>query len=541
MTRVLFAICAACLFVVAPAGAQEASSVAYQVSFENAAHHEAKITISFRDIGEAPLELRMSRSSPGRYAIHEFAKNVYAVAAVNGAGETLGITRTNPYSWRVEGHDGSVTLTYTLYADLREWRIGDGADRQTIRLALHHDGNKEDLDIFAAKAKNVVAEHIKLFGEAPDFDDGVYTFIADYLPYMEGDGMEHRNSTILTQNSSLFEKDFSQLGTLSHEFFHAWNVERLRPTELEPFDFSAANPTPSLWFAEGFTSYYGSLMIRRAGEGSVEEFLTALNRRFDTVLNGPGRQFDSPQRMSLRAPFADAATAVDPTNFSNTFVSYYSYGAVIALALDLTIRQRFEDLSLDHYMRRLWQTHGKTETPYAHADLRKALGDITGDDAFANEFFARFIEGAELPDFAPLLAQAGLKAQRKNEGDAWLGKIALIEDGRELTISANTRIGSPLYEAGLDRGDEIIRIGRFKIDDKGDWKRALKRHKPGDTATITYHQRGSEKKSLITFTEDETLEIVAIEEGDDDAELTDAQKAFRDAWLGPDSNDDGSD
>jgi predicted metalloprotease with PDZ domain len=602
--------CAA--FLAIPAYAQDAAPVGYHISFSNAVHHEAQITVSFKDIGDEPLDLRMSRSSPGRYALHEFAKNVYSVTAVDGAGKDLIITRTDPSSWRINDHDGAVTVTYTLYGDhgdgtysqidrthahlnmpatfmwargfenrpitlsfeplqknwkaatqlpparramsfrapdlqyfmdsptelsnfgLREWRIGEDEARQTIRLAVHHDGDEKDLDIFAEKVKRVVAEHIKIFGEAPKFDYGVYTFIADYLPQASRDGMEHRNSTILTRSTSLYEDDYSQLGAVSHEFFHAWNVERLRPTELEPFDFSRTNPTPSLWFAEGFTSYYGPLAVRRANESSLDDYTDKLGEMLSGIINAPGRRFGSPQGMSLRAAFVDAARAVDPTNNENTFVSYYPYGAMVALALDLTIRQRFENLSLDDYMRQLWRTHGKTEIPYTHQDLKRGLAEVTRDADFAEEFFALYIENSDLPDYAPLLAQAGLKLRLKNDGDAWLGAVEFEEIGRTLKITSNTIASSPLYEAGLSRSDRILRLGRFKIRNKSDWKRALKRHEPGDTVKIIYRQRGEEREHDITFTQDPALEIVVFE--DADLDLTKAQIAFRKSWLNYESN-----
>lgn len=606
-TYVMFAILAA-----APALAQEGAPVEYRVSFENAAHHEAEISVTFRDIGDDPLVVRMSRSSPGRYALHEFGKNVYGVSAVDGAGRPLEATQRDPYSWRIDGHNGAATVTYTLYADhadgtysqidrthahlnmpatfmwaqgfeerpitlafeplsrdwkaatqlprtrramtfrapnlqyfldspvelsnfdLRTWTIGEGAEQQTIRLAIHHEGTAEDVDIFTEKAKNVVAEQIKLFGEAPDFDYGEYTFLADYLPHVSGDGMEHRNSTILTRTDSLHEGEFAHLGTLSHEFIHAWNVERLRPAELEPFDFTRANPTTSLWFAEGFTSYYGPLTIRRAGESTVDEFLDNMAGRLNAVVHAPGREFASPKGMSLRAAFTDAASSIDPFNRANSFVSYYPYGAVIALALDLSLREKFEDVTLDDYMRHLWRTFGKSETPYTHDDLRAGLAAVTGDKAFAHDFFANYIEGNDLPDLETLFAQAGLKLQPAHKGDAWLGGASLREDGRALVVNSNTLIGSPLYKAGVDRGDQIIRIGRFEINSKRDWERALKRHEPGDTATIVFEQRGEEREAEITFAENPALEVVRFEAADLD--LTDAQQTFRETWLGPDSN-----
>lgn len=588
------------------AQANVAPPVRYDVSFDNAVHHEARIAVTYRDVGSTPLVLRMSRSSPGRYAIHEFAKNVYSVSAKDGAGRPLQIVRSDPYSWTVPGHDGSVTVEYTLYGDrgdgtysqidathahlnapatfmwaqgfderpvvvnfrpydpdwrvatqlpsaggpmtfsapnfqylmdspielsafdLREWPVADKDGRYTIRLAVHHDGSSEDVDIFAHKARKVVAEQIAIFGgDVPNFDYGSYTFIADYRPSVSGDGMEHRNSTILSNTRSLRAADFAQLGTLSHEFFHAWNVERLRPAELEPFDFTRANPTPNLWFAEGFTSYYGPLAIRRAGESTLDQYLAEMSGMLSGIINAAGRNYASPQEMSLRAPFVDAATSIDPTNNANIFTSYYPYGAVIGMALDLTLRQRFPGVTLDHYMRRLWQTHGVAERPYTTTDLQQALADATGDAAFAQAFFDASIRGSALPDFGPLLAQAALQLRKANTAKAWVGPAPL---GNDNALANGTIVGTPLYRAGLDRGDRIISLGGAPIANGGDWEQALARYKPGDSAEIRFVQRGQPRSAQIVFAEDPALEVVSFESAG--LTPTAAQRAFRAAWLG---------
>ncbi|WP_129792413.1 M61 family metallopeptidase [Sphingosinicella sp. CPCC 101087] len=599
--------------VATPALAQEnAAPVRYEVAFPNAVHHEARISVTFSDVGEAPLVLRMSRSSPGRYAIHEFAKNVYSVSAVDGTGRPLPVGRSDPYSWTVAGHGGEVTVTYTLFADradgtysqidathahlnmpatfmwaggleerpvevtfrpfdpswkvatqlqpvgdgrtfrapdlqylmdsptelsdheLREWQVEEEGRRYTIRLAVHHEGTSEEVDRFAGMAERVVREQIALFGDVPDFDFGTYTFLADYLPHASGDGMEHRNSTYLTNSRSLSEADFAQIGTLSHEFIHAWNVERLRPAELEPFDFERANPTPSLWFSEGFTSYYGPLILRRAGLSSIDEYLEGLSGTLSAIVNAPGRRYGSPQEMSLRAPFVDAATAIDPTNHSNIFVSYYPYGAVIALALDLELRQHFPDRSLDDYMRQVWRTHGATERPFRPQDLREGLAALTGDPAFAERFFARTIEGSGLPDFEPLLRQAGLLLRRRHSGEAWLGPARLNVEGEAVTLDGGSTVGSPLYAAGLDGGDEIVRIGTIEIDRQEDWDAVLSRHSPGDAVRIDYIQRGLQRSATIIFAEDPTLEVVRFEAAN--LRPTAEQLSFRKAWLGDEAD-----
>lgn len=579
----------------------------YELRFDNAVHHEAQISVTYREVGTAPVRFEMSRASPGRYAIHEFAKNVYSVSAVDGEGRSLQVERTDPYGWTVVGHDGTVRLTYTLYADradgtysqidathahlnmpatlmwargfedrpamvhfrpsdpawkiatqlqptddphvfaapdlqylmdspaelsdhrVREWRVDDAGVARTIRIALHHRGSDAEADRFAERARRVVDQQIAIFGDVPDFDFGTYTFLADYLPHVSGDGMEHRNSTVISDTRSLAEADYDQIGTLSHEFFHAWNVERFRPAELEPFDFTRANPTPSLWFAEGFTSYYGPLAIRRAGLSSVDDFLAEMTGQVNFIVNAPARAYGSPQEMSLRAPFVDAATSIDPTN-PNIFASYYPYGAVIALALDLTLRGRPGDVTLDAYMRHLWMAHGRAETPYRPDDLRQGLAAVTGDPAFAEAFFARTVEDSDLPDFAPLLARAGIMIRTKNPAAAWAGPAALQVAGEVVTLTSAARPGTPLYRAGVERGDIILSLGGVAIDDVAAWNRALEQARPGDESVIRFIQRGIERQATLRFASDPTLELVRAETAGET--VSEAQLSFRTAWLG---------
>jgi predicted metalloprotease with PDZ domain len=611
--KTIFATCTATLALLAgPAIAQtKAPAVTrYEIAFPNAVHHEAQVTVTWRDLGPAPLRVQMSRSSPGRYAIHEFAKNVYSLAAKDGRGRALAMTRTDPYGWTIPGHDGTVSVTYTLFGDhgdgtyaqidathahlnmpatflwavgqdarpisvrfvpfdtkwkvatqlqptgdpytfaapnfqyfmdsptelsnfdLREWQVGEGSTRATIRLAVHHDGSPADLDRFAASAKKVVAQHIAMWGEHPAYDFGTYTFIADYMPQISGDGMEHRNSTIISQPRSFTAANFAQIDTLSHEFFHSWNVERIRPAELEPFDFTRANPTPSLWLAEGFTQYYGPLMIRRAGESAIDAYLRGVGSTVNALTTGTARRYGGPQEMSLRAPFVDAAKSIDATN-PNIFVSYYTYGAGLALALDLTLRQRYPGITLDTFMRHLWQTFGKPERPYTRADLSRALGEVTKDPAFADAFFRTSVDAEALPDYAPLLDQAGLKLRPANPTAAWLGNVRLKTTGTDVRIDGAPAPDTPLYRAGLDNGDQIVSLGGTVITSDADAAAALGRYKPGQTADITYRQRGLDRRATLTFLADPTVEVVRYETAG--VKPTAQQLAFRAAWLGTDA------
>ena len=574
--------------------------VDYLVRLDDAAHHLARITVTWRDLPAGPLRVQMARSSPGRYALHEFAKNVFSVSAVDGSGRPVALQRTDPYGWTAPTHDGTVAVTYTLFGDhgdgtyaqidashahlnmpatmlwatgqdarpvrvrfagqnprwkvatqlkpeadgswsapnlqylmdsptelsdhtLREWTLPGSNFRW--RIALHHQGTDAEADTFAAQAKRIVAEHIKVFGEPAPYDYGTYTFLADYLPWVDGDGMEHRNSTVIIQPNPLGPTGEGQLSTLSHEFFHSWNVERLRPAELEPFDFTRANPTPSLWFAEGFTNYYGPLAILRSGVGSFDTWREGTLANLSGVLNSPARQYGGPQEMSLRAPFVDAATTVDP-RAPYPFLSYYSYGQTIALALDLTLRQRFKGVTLDDYMRYLWRERGRTERPYTNDDLRLALGTVTGDQAFADAFFTDTIANSRLPDVAPLLLQAGLVLRPANPGKGWIGTVGMAAEEDGAVVAGYPAPGTPLYAAGLDKGDRLLAIDGAPVTSAIDATTRLAALAPGATARLRFVQRGVEREGTLPAAPDPALELVAVDKP------TAAQRRFRRAWLG---------
>jgi predicted metalloprotease with PDZ domain len=139
---------------------------------------------------------------------------------------------------------------------LREFKVRNADGKEfTIRTAVHHDGDPAVIDEYAAGTEKIVREQGAVYGEFPEFDGGVYTFLGDYVPWGGGDGMEHRNSTVVAAPISFKDPQAVRraMGTVSHEFFHAWNVERIRPKTLEPFSFEDANISGELWLAEGFT------------------------------------------------------------------------------------------------------------------------------------------------------------------------------------------------------------------------------------------------------------------------------------------------
>tara|TARA_R110000765_G_scaffold175859_3_gene280789 strand:+ start:5768 stop:7564 length:1797 start_codon:yes stop_codon:yes gene_type:complete len=558
----------------------------YSISFDNAVHHEAVISATFKDISTDTLTLRMSRTSPGRYALHEFAKNVYNFTAFDRKGNSLKITRENPYEWKVSGHDGQVNIKYTLFANrgdgtysqidethahlnipatfmyaptlnerpidvnfsIREdlgWKVATqlphvkgntysapnlyyfmdsptelsnhkvreiNIDGQTIKFALHDPGTEDEADTYFEKVKKVVIAEKEVFGALPKFDYGLYTFLACYIPNASGDGMEHRNSTILTSTRTLANGGMEgNIGTVSHEFFHSWNVERIRPKTLEPFNFEEANMSGELWFAEGFTSYYTNLILCRVGLISPEKYVEGLTGTFNYVWNSPARQFFNPIEMSYQAPFVDAATSVDPINRENTFISYYSYGSVLGLALDLSLREK--GLNLDDYMKQVWKTYGKTEKPYTIENLNQSLNQYAGEE-FGHNFFNNYIHKSDMPKYNELFSSVGIDLSQ-DDNAAYFGAAVSITDDLNGKIQSNTKIGSPAYKAGLDKDDVITSINGKPFPNGIQFDAFVKKFKPNDMLSVTYLSDGQEKNTEVILESDPSYAISLQEKNGD--------------------------
>ncbi len=540
----------------------------------------------------------MSRSSPGRYALHEFAKNVYDVRALDGSGNQLEITRPNPHQWDVSGHDGSVRFEYTLFAnrgdgtysqvdethgllnmpatfawarnyehrpieitfDVREdlnWKVATQLQHlddnrfaapnlyyfldspvlvadfelrermvsgQNIRLALKTHATDAEIDAYFEKVIAVVEAQEAVFNELPRFDFGEYTFLCVFMPNASGDGMEHRNSTVVT-NAKPVDRPLGEtsMGTMSHEFIHIWNVERIRPASLEPFNFEEANMSGELWFAEGFTSYYTNLILVRAGIMTPEAYVRSLSGGLNAVINSPGRRYFNPIEMSYQAPFVDAARSVDPVNRENTFISYYTYGSVLGLALDLELRSLDRGLDLDGYMRLLWDRYGKTEIPYSIRDLESALAEYAGA-ALAGRYFDQHIYKSEAPDFERLFNSVGVSFGVASSDRATLGTGIQISDGVG-RLRSNALKGSALFEAGINANDEIIRIDGKSLDGMTGTDALISNRKPGDRIEVAVRRWGQERVVQVTLGADQSVQTLV-----DDRAST-AASARRAAWL----------
>jgi predicted metalloprotease with PDZ domain len=295
---------------------------------------------------------------------------------------------------------------------------------KTYRVVVHsfggEGGKRGEL---AKQVERVVRAEVALMPE-PDYEQ--YTFLFHFDPTARrGDGMEHLNSTQIVETSALGDGNTlgEAVGTAAHEFFHVWNVKRLRPAGLGPWDFTRPVVTRGLWIAEGFTNYYGKLSQRRAGLWDDEHLLRAYAGAIGGIENQPGVKLTSAVEASLLAPFIDRASHDQKTNLSNTVVSYYPKGETVAIALDLLIRGRSKGrASLDDVMRRAY-TKFYLESPndsyylkgraYTVEEFERLASETTGLDL--SDFFRRYVHDAQPLPYEEALAHVGLRLTRTPE------------------------------------------------------------------------------------------------------------------------------
>lgn len=623
------AACAVLLLVLAAGRSRAAdppreAPITYRLVLDEVLHRTLTVEVTVPDVAGA-LDIIVSRSSPGRYALHDFAKNVFDVSATDGAGRALVLEHPDTNRWRAEGHDGTVRLRYRVFGDrvdgtylavgpthahvnppaalawfagleLRPvlvsivppagsgWQVatqlfptGDpltwsapnlqylmdsplevsrflwrtfeadlpaGATtmvRPTIGVALHHFGGAEDLDALIERLRRVVRVEAAVFGEYPAYDNGRYTFLVDYLPWAAADGMEHRNSTVITGSAGPAMLQREAVVAAAHEFFHGWNVERIRPRSLEPFDFDRPNVSGELWLAEGLTSYYEDVALARAGLAPLDETLRSVGSAVNTVSSSPALGFRSAVDMSRLAPLVDGAQPIDRTNWPSTYISYYVHGHALGVGLDLAIREHTAGArSLDDFMRAMWRMHGRpggtrpgyVDAPYTMADVRARLAEVTADRAFADGLVTRFIEGHELMDYPRLLSLAGLVLRRARPGVPSLGVTTLQPNANRLHLASQPPMNSPLYLAGLGEDDEIVAINGRGITGLDSIDRALQRLAPGATVPLTFMRRGEqrEQSTMVTLVEDPALELLPLEKIGRAPD--ERQKRVRESWLG---------
>ena len=381
--------------------------------------------------------------------------------------------------------------------------------------------------------EKIVRAEVAMWGP-PEFES--YTFLLHFAADdRSGDGMEHLTSTQIIEPGSLAESTAYQdaLGTVAHEFFHVWNVKRLRPLELGPWDFTRPANTRSLWIAEGFTNYYGHLMMRRAKIWSEESFLQRESQTVTGIENAAGSRLTSADESSLSASYIDDAPHAQRTDLGNTAISYYPKGELIALVLDLIIRGRTNGkASLDDVMRKMYDEfylrssnnsyylRGRGYTP---EDLQRVASEVSGVDL--TEFFERYTRTPQVLPYDEALGYVGLQLLKVQAGEPYNAGLSVNWQSDEVTLG-DVRHDSPAEDAGLQRDDELLSIGGKKVS-RDNWLKLLSGYKSGDRVPVTVRRDRKTIKTAVVLGAPDRFDYRIVEKPD----ATTQQKALRRAWL----------
>ena len=323
------------------------------------------------------------------------------------------------------------------------------------QLVVWGEGNL-DPRIAIADIKKIIEVEANIFGGLP-YEK--YIFLLHLSP-AGGGGLEHKNCCSLLYPRFNFQGEekhnrFMQL--VAHEFFHLWNIKRIRPIALEKFDYEGENYTPSLWFSEGTTSYYDLIIPRRAGIYDDKEFLAELSKEITRFMTTPGRLV---QPLSESSFDAWIKLYRPDANSSNSQMSYYLKGEMVTLLLDLLIRDRTQGTkSFDDVLVTMWEQFGKTEIGFTETQLKNIIESIASEDL--TEFYNRYIHGVEELPFNEYLAPFGIELQAVAAHTPYLGINVKTEHGREAIKSVASN--SPAQLAGIDAGDELLAIDGFKV------------------------------------------------------------------------------
>jgi predicted metalloprotease with PDZ domain len=381
--------------------------------------------------------------------------------------------------------------------------------KHTVAIYSQGNHNIEKLKVDMAK---IVETATAVFGQNPNKN---YTFIIHNVERAQG-GLEHTNSTTLSVNRWSYEGaaylDF--LNLVAHEYFHLWNVKRIRPIELGPFNYDEENYTTLLWVMEGFTSYYDELIMRRAGFYDVNQYLTKLNSSLNYVEGSVGARVQP----LAHASFDAWIKSYRPNeNSANTTMTYYSRGQLMAALFDAMIVDVSQGKQcLDHFMQSLYSKYyEKLGRGFTDEEFRKELELFTQSDL--KEFWDRYINGTEIPDYDKYFSKVGVKAKREDLKELKFGASMNGNIVRGITRGSGAEL------AGISVNDEIIALDNYRVDGTS-FATLLAKFDADDTFEILLSRDNILMTVKAKMKEQTTPSFKLVVDGDNN-------KALREYWL----------
>jgi predicted metalloprotease with PDZ domain len=388
------------------------------------------------------------------------------------------------------------------------------------QLAIWGEGNA-DLEQVIIDTQKLIETEAQLFEGLP-YER--YLFLL-HLSAQGYGGLEHKDSCSLNYPRLGFRGDRYQryLQLVAHEFFHLWNVKRIRPKALEVFDYDAENYTPSLWFSEGTTSYYDLTIPFRAGLYDAKTYLQELSKEVTRFLTTPGRRV---QTLSESSFDAWIKLYRRDANSDNNQISYYLKGEMVSFLLDLRIRQQHQSgRSLDDVLRLMWHQFGEPEIGFTPEELEEIIESVAAQDL--KDFFQRYLHQTDELPFDEYLQPFGLKLRADDPGEqvAFTGMTLSMESGS--TVVKFVETGSPAQKAGLDSGDELLALDGWRVNAE-QWGDRLKDYAPGDSVEVTFFHQDELQTGTLVLQEPRPTryQIVPVENPNPH------QKEQLKAWLG---------
>ncbi|KIO77711.1 peptidase M61 [Pedobacter lusitanus] len=387
-------------------------------------------------------------------------------------------------------------------------------------VAMYGGGNYNAERLKTDMAK-VIEQATAIYGENPNKH---YTFIVHNFQ-RGGGGLEHLNSTVLGASRDAYatEKGYKGfLGLVAHEYHHLWNVKRLRPVALGPFDYENENYTTDLWIAEGFTAYYENKLMLRAGLISKEEFIETLTKSMSDVINTRGGYVQSAAMSSFDAWIKYYRP---DENSKNSSISYYSKGEIVGMLMDLEIAHATQGKSsLDQVMKAMYEQCKIKGRGYTDAEFKTMVEKISGI-SFTG-FWAKYVNGTEPVEYEKYLGYAGIKVKDEGQKEAYLGIATKVTEGH-LLISAVSR-NSAAWVDGLNVDDELIGVEGAYAQPAVEKMPVMQQKKIGDAVRFQIRRDGLDKEISVKLKASPNVELVSSV----DPAGTAVEKAVLKAWTG---------